>query len=264
MNHKPLSIFWIPILIILAFTACKSRSKRTALPAHESTVQSERMLVQSLITKNESWTEFNTKLKLDVKENNNSVSAKASLRMYKDSCIWISASFLGFEAARILITRDSFYLLDKFNKRAYIAPIQNMAIQYLGFEAELSYLQNIILGTLILPPNTYHFSQSQAQNAFALESQKGKLIIEQIFRATSMPSQSHISQMKSNDALKITYSEKYHDLTPFSVPQKIEMHAQMASYQKDFSVKAELSQAEFPPSQSYPFQISSSYEIIRE
>lgn len=263
MNHKPLSILWFLILSLLSLTACKSRVKRSVQPAHESTVQSERMLVQSLIAKNESWTEFSSKLKIDFKEKGNTTSVKANLRMYKDSCIWISASFLGFEAARILMTKDSFFLLDKFNKRVFISPIQDMALQYLGFEAELAYLQNIILGTLILPPNSYHFNHSNTQNAFALASQKGKFLIEQVFYSSTLPFQSVISN-KNGDALKVTYSPNHHNLTPFSVPQKIDLHAQMDSYKQDFSIKAELSQAEFPQSQSYPFQIPSSYEIIRE
>lgn len=46
------------------------------------------------------------------------------LRMRRDSVIWMSVqSSLGFEAIRVLLTRDSCYLLDRLNKQSVIRDI---------------------------------------------------------------------------------------------------------------------------------------------
>lgn len=48
-------------------------------------------------------------------------SFSASVRLRKDSVLWVSISALGIEAARILVTKDSVKLLDRLNSKYMLA-----------------------------------------------------------------------------------------------------------------------------------------------
>ena len=59
---------------------------------------------------------FTAQLKGKAQFNGNQYPINAQLRMRKDSVIWISASaFLGIEAARLLLTPDSFKMINRLN-----------------------------------------------------------------------------------------------------------------------------------------------------
>lgn len=52
---------------------------------------------------------------------------------------------LGLEGARILITRDSIFVLDRLNKKAYLSGL-DMAKSYTGIDADFSLLQAMLIG----------------------------------------------------------------------------------------------------------------------
>lgn len=52
---------------------------------------------------------------------------------------------LGLEGARILITKDSIYVLDRLNRKAYLSGL-DMAKSYTGIDADFSLLQAILVG----------------------------------------------------------------------------------------------------------------------
>ncbi len=73
------------------------------------------------------------------------------LRMKKDSVIWVSinATFLNFEAFRVLITPDSIFIVDKLDKEYSVHPLQYLE-ELAHIPLNFKMLQNIIIGNPIL------------------------------------------------------------------------------------------------------------------
>jgi hypothetical protein len=72
-------------------------------------------------------------------------SFNGQLRMAKDSIIWLTLSKFGFEAIRIKMTTDSFYLIQKLEKIAIVRPIEDVR-SFIGFLPNITAMQNLLLG----------------------------------------------------------------------------------------------------------------------
>ncbi|MGV3657063.1 MAG: DUF4292 domain-containing protein [Chitinophagaceae bacterium] len=85
----------------------------------------------------------------------------ASIRMLKDSAIWVSANaVLGIEAFRALITKDSVKILDKLNK-TYTARSVDYLQEVTSLPLNLATLQNLILGNpVFFDSNIVSYSQA--------------------------------------------------------------------------------------------------------
>lgn len=90
------------------------------------------------------------KAKINYKDARQNLSATANIRMKKDSIIWMSVSKVGVEAARILITKDSLYVLDKLKKRYSTRGFAALSQQF-DFDINYNLVESVILGNLIYP-----------------------------------------------------------------------------------------------------------------
>jgi len=77
-----------------------------------------------------------------------SMGVSATVRMKKDSVLWLSVKKLGFEAARVLITTDSVYVLDRINNQYGVQSFDWLEKQF-SIPASLHTLQMIFLGNPI-------------------------------------------------------------------------------------------------------------------
>ncbi|TCJ13308.1 DUF4292 domain-containing protein [Flaviaesturariibacter flavus] len=90
---------------------------------------------------------FSAKVNIDYKDaTNKNYNVNATIRMQKDSAIWISANaLLGIEAIRAYITRDSVKILDKLNK-VYTARSMRFLQEQTDMPLTLSIMEDLIVG----------------------------------------------------------------------------------------------------------------------
>jgi hypothetical protein len=105
---------------------------------------------------------FNAKVDVDYQGGDGKKEdVNITLRMFKDSLIWLSAGKLGFEGLRVLITPDSVELLDKMDKvytRRSVAYLQEVT----GLPLDLPALQDLIIGNpVFLDSNIVSFDRSR-------------------------------------------------------------------------------------------------------
>jgi hypothetical protein len=86
--------------------------------------------------------------KININSSEISQTANLNMRMKRDSVIWMSVGMLGFEGMRILVTADSFKMINQL-QHTYLARSRNYFNELLGFEVEIRELQNLLLG---IPP----------------------------------------------------------------------------------------------------------------
>ncbi|MEO1712721.1 MAG: DUF4292 domain-containing protein [Bacteroidota bacterium] len=86
-----------------------------------------------------------SKLKMGYSDDYQSVKLNGYLRMKKDSVIWLVVKKLSVEVARIQITPDTFYVLDRINKEYAKQPFSELA-RLTNLPVTFSGLQSIVLG----------------------------------------------------------------------------------------------------------------------
>ncbi len=103
---------------------------------------------------------FNAKVGVDYKgTDGKGYGVNATVKMYKDSVIWVSANaILGIEAMRLLITRDSVKLLNKLEK-IYTARSISYLQEVTSLPLNLYTLQDMIIGNpVFLDSNIIRYS----------------------------------------------------------------------------------------------------------
>ena len=87
------------------------------------------------------------------------------LDLYVDSLIRIRVTKLGFEGARILITQDSIYILNRLNK-TYTSSDYSLAKKFTGLDADFGMLQALILGDFAPIPDQLEYYGKAAPQLF--------------------------------------------------------------------------------------------------
>jgi hypothetical protein len=98
---------------------------------------------------------FQSKAKVDFDDGTNQFSSPLTIRIRKDSVIWISVNpALGIEVVRALITKDSIFVIDKIHKDFYAVGLDYIRGNF-GVALDFQMLQSVFLGNLIHPIKPY-------------------------------------------------------------------------------------------------------------
>lgn len=88
---------------------------------------------------------LSARAKINFKDDNQTRKFNANIRMRKDSIIWMNVKKLSVEAFRILIDRDSIYIIDRLEKKYFVRDLQYIEEQF-NFFGQFQALQTAILG----------------------------------------------------------------------------------------------------------------------
>ncbi|MFD2935771.1 DUF4292 domain-containing protein [Spirosoma flavum] len=103
-------------------------------------------------------------------------NANVSIRVRKDSLIWVSISKLGIEAVRGLITRDSITIIDKIHREYSVYDFPALSKQF-NFDMNFDLLQALIVGNLPLPKRPAQKIKNE-RDYLLLRQSEGKVLVE--------------------------------------------------------------------------------------
>ncbi|MBS1921172.1 MAG: DUF4292 domain-containing protein [Bacteroidetes bacterium] len=269
-------ILSVCLLLISFLVACKSTKKiQTAIsgikkdsvtvvvqPGHDAHADSLNFIgsiYHTIENQKIEFTTFTAKVNVDyVGGDNKNYNVNAFVRMYKDSVIWISVnSFLGMEAMRVLITKDSVKLLDKLNKKysaRSVAYLQDVT----ALPLDLSTLQQLIIGNpVFLDSNIISYSMSNNMISLLSIGYWFKNLI------TVNESDKNIQHSKLDDVnvtrnrtCDLTYSDYESKKGPnFSTNRKITV-----AEKSKLDVQLDFKQYDFNKTLSFPFPVSDKYK----
>ena len=153
----------VVILMLVAFSFLTSCKRNTSLFSGRK---------EKLEIINPEFDYLSSKAKFKFDHNNKKVSATANFRIKKDSIIWVSVTpGLGLEVARMLISRDHVFVLDKVNKKYYEYEFEDLSEQY-GFDFNFGLIQSVILGNLSQPYANERINKTD--DFFAFQVKKGQ------------------------------------------------------------------------------------------
>jgi len=141
---------WIVLLLVVLLASCSTKKQ----------------LVTTQPSADFEWMTAKISGELTLTSNLSSLTFNGTMRMRRDSVIWISASaFMGMENVRVLITQDSVKLVNRVDQTYFIEPYDAMAARF-QWPATLRETQAMLLSEqpkLCLGPYTAQIKYSDIQ-----------------------------------------------------------------------------------------------------
>ncbi|GJM33151.1 MAG: hypothetical protein DHS20C18_21520 [Saprospiraceae bacterium] len=105
-------------------------------------------LMNHLVTNqvNADW--MDGRARISYNDGNFSISLSSTIKMRKDSLIWMNAKKLGLEVARVMVTPDSVYVLNRLNREYSIKGLESLQKDF-NLPGDFTTLQQVILGNPI-------------------------------------------------------------------------------------------------------------------
>ena len=169
----------VGLLSVLLLAGCKKETIPTT--ASETVETVGRVKVNNL-----DFSYLNSKGQVTFNDKNDNLSSGISLRMKKDSVIWVSVQpGLGIEAARLMLTQDSVFMINRLQKE-YAATDYRFLRSKLNVDVNFEVIQSILLGNyqaqgtekVMMEGNVQHIQQNRQNLLFdffiALDNSKLK------------------------------------------------------------------------------------------
>ncbi|WP_114782726.1 DUF4292 domain-containing protein [Botryobacter ruber] len=220
--NKPLLLFLLGLLIL-------SSCKKEAAPVASATTET----VGSVTVQNLDFDYLSARSQLKVEDNNGSQSSGMSLRIRKDSIIWASIlPGLGIEAARIKITQDSVFVVNRMRKE-YIATDYD----YLRnkFKVDLNYdiLQAILLGNYLPNPTEKVMQEAELQHVQQL---RNNLLFEYIIGLQNQKLvQLNVNDKQTGNTINVSYNN-FQPVGPVPVAYGMEAQVVQAKQTSTFTL----------------------------
>jgi len=262
----------IPLLLVVVFASCRSTKKiQTAITKKDTVVvlppdvrkNDTSMMIMSAIQRlkaNEiNYKTFSAKVNVDYRGGDGkNYDVNASVRLYKDSAIWISANaILGIEAMRVLITKDSVKLMNKLQK-TYTARSVDYLQEVTALPLDLKTLQDLIIGNPVFLDSNI-VSYSTADNNITM------LCLGQLFKNlitlngtdyTLLHSKLDDADISRNRTAELTYNDYENKKgVPFSTKRRITV-----AEKNRLDIRLDFKQYDFNQEVSFPFSVPKNYE----
>ncbi len=251
------NIFWI-ILLFSLITSCKSSK------AAKSNVTG--MSSKNIIKKhyNNSSDIKNLKGNLIIKYQGKSEipSLSASLRLKKDSAIWISFSKLGFPIGKIYITPKGVKFYEKINK-SYFDGDFSLISNWMGTEFDFQKIQNLFLGETLIDLKTQKFSSKVDQNSYLLIPKKKNPIFDMFVWIDPINFKIKKEAFKKHQAdvlLTILY-ENYTKINSVLIPDKFSINVK--DKEKRTNIGIDYKNIVEASNLTFPFKIPENYKPIK-
>lgn len=218
--------------------------------------------LQPLWNKQWSFVTFTGRAKMHYEGPDQKVDFIASIRIRKDSVIWIniSASLLGIPAqvGRILITPDSLKWVNHLQKEVTLLPLSE-ASKLLPAPIDFSTLQNFILGDALNKSGTIT-DASILPTALAIQVESDSMIQRITYNIADSTIANAQMAMRNNFSLHgITQFVNYVTVTGRRFSFDREANIQNAG--KQYYLGIDFQNAEFDQQLDYPFSIPRNFEV---
>jgi hypothetical protein len=179
------------------------------------------------------------------------------IRMYRDSAIWISANaLLGFEAMRVLITKDSVKLLDKIN-RTYTERSVSYLQEITALPLDLHVLQDLIVGNPVFVDSsiTYYAKGNGVITLLSVGEWFKNLLTLDENDKTILHSKLDDTEVSRSRTAELTYSDYDRKAgVPFSAYRRITV-----AEKNRLDIKMDFRQYDFNKDVSFPLSIPKNY-----
>ncbi len=203
---------------------------------------------------------LNTKTRIHYKDADRNVSTSASIRIRKDSIIWMSLTpFLGIEVARALINKDSMVFINRLNREYLVYDFNSLSEQF-QFEISYDLIQSLILGNMPLEYQELNEIVS-SKHHYIIRQKSGSYSIKNYFNKEWMKLQKVEVSEKSNKNKMILEFDNYQRVKSISIPflSLISLDYEQDNELKTTEIKIKHGNVKLASSLRFPFEIPKRY-----
>lgn len=271
---------YIFLITIIIFSSCKTvRVVSKDKPIRENKTE----LFDTTKSKYLNFNTFSAKIttKLDLPKQKNTVNA--TLRIKKDSCIWVSITpLMGIEMFRVIITKDSLKYLNKTNA-TYFAGDYKYIESALNLKLNYNIIQSILMNELFKYENDYntnidirdfYFEKDTNTNclqnisreelkAIEKSSQPKNYLFQKFFinPKTQKILRAEVDEKILNRELNVHYSD-FQQLANTLFPNEVSIRIKNDKENAEISIK--YAKITLDNVLTYPFNISDKYKKIEQ
>lgn len=290
--NRAIKIMFLITVLSAAFPACKTTYQ---VGSEKVKKVSERKIIRNVIKNYLTYNTLSYRFNGEFSDSGKTTSFNGTIRIKKDSIIWVSLSVvLGIELARIQITKDSVYFMNKIKDEYFIREIDYISN---AFQVDVNFeiLQSIITNQIFLyaeedetinerrveevddepDPGVYRktFISDTDSNQYVLKTyRKRKLkkhikrnrpeiilqtyhVLPDIYKISNV----NINELSEKRELDISYSE-FSPIDSVMVPYNLLIN--IKDKQKFVSLNLEYSKINLNTDISFPFTIPEKYKPI--
>lgn len=254
--------FLLILLAVSVLYACKGRRKK-----HRETPPVVRMENDSMSAKAsaadllsstlKTWTYFSAKIDVELRYGEGKkFNPNASIRMYKDSLIWLSGGLFGIEGLRVLINKDSVVMINKLEK-TYTVYKNNAFKGISDIPLTVTQLQNLIIAKPVYALELYEILL-QNENRLAIAYNQEKFKTQHSFQKQFLTIDTTSIRDKSTPNFAEARYSEYSVVNGHNFPSFTFITA--TSGQKIYEIELRYSDTDFETALTFPFTIPASYE----
>lgn len=247
----------IVLLLLALFTAPACKSARRAQGGNLKP-KSEEFLMKKLIASqvNAEW--FSAKAKITYQDKYGRETVSSTIRIRKDSIIWMNFKKFSIEGARVLIRPDSVFVIDRLNNEYMAKPFEYMQREY-RLPVNFQGLQALLLGNPVffstkseagVDSTRYRLTQHTDQLNVSYWMDGVKMMLEEFF----------IEDFRNRRSISVVASSygQLPDKQNFSYFRTLNLSSADLG---DMKVDLDFSKVEINVPQNTPFEIPSNYQL---
>lgn len=192
------------LIVITLLSSCKAKKSVGELAANEELAATK--VIQEHYGNLQDFKTLNIRANAKYRDEKQMQSVSADIRIIRNEKIWINVKFLGFPAAKALITPDRVRYYEKINN-SYFDGNFDMLSNWLGTDLDFNKVQNLFLGKALDDLTKTKYIASIEEEMYKL-TEKEKSLTEKTFyfeAANFLVKKEKVSQKAENRSLEIEY-----------------------------------------------------------
>ncbi len=231
----------IPLLVLMVLSACK-----TTKSIAKKEIKAEPPVVQTIEQVQKNQPQFRTanvsKMSLEMNLGERTVNVAATCKIRKDSAMYISFQFWGFEVYKAELTTDSIKVFDKMNRRFFVSDYLYLSERF-GVNVDYHSLQSLLTAQFfcvgkaeIQPDSCKLVALGNGQNSIDFEN--GSMQQSTHLSPLNVIQQVVLKAKNSTYQLQTTYAD-YANVNGTGFPQKITLlaNSDQTKASCDFSIQ---------------------------
>lgn len=249
---------YIGLAFMVGFCSCKS--KATLLEGSASTSLPAEKVIENHYKNKSDFSTLYIKANAKYKDDKNSQSVTAEIKIKKDEIILVSIRFLGITMAKALITPTEVKYYDKINQK-YFEGDYALLSQWLGTDLDFNKVQNILIGEAMDDLTKSKFTVAIVNKLYKLDSGKNSGTLKSFyFEADNfLVKQQEVNQPIAQRSIQITYPE-FKKFDEMILPLSIAIDAGQKA--KQTTIDIEYKSASFNEELTFPYSVPEGYEQL--
>jgi hypothetical protein len=249
---------YIAIILAIFFFGCKS--KATLLEGAATSNLSADKVIANHYNNKKDFSTLYIKASAKYRDDKQSQSVTAEIKIKKDQQILVSVRFLGITMAKALITPTEVKYYDKINNEYFEGDYSGLS-KWLGTDLDFNKVQNLLLGGPIDDLHKSKYAVSIMNKWYKLENDtKSNTNKAFYFEAERfLLKQQEINQPNAERELRIVYPE-YKEYSQMILPLSLVIDAN--SKGKNTNISVEYKSVSFNEDLSFPYAVPEGFERI--